>query len=135
MPASLRFGLPLAAVTALACLWFHSDSSASPKGAPMIGHMVYFTLKDNSAAAKQKMVDACKKYLSRHEGTVSFSAGTRAEEFKREANDRDWDVALVLLFKDKAAHDQYQVHPQHKQFIEENKDNWSKVRVFDATME
>ena len=32
-----------------------------------IGHMVYFSLKDNSADAKQKLVDACKKHLGDHE--------------------------------------------------------------------
>ena len=39
--------------------------------------MVYFTLKDNSPAAKKKLVDACKKYLKDHDGTVYFSAGIR----------------------------------------------------------
>lgn len=101
----------------------------------MIGHMVYFTLKDNSPQAKAALVAACKKYLANHPGTVHFSAGVLAEEFKREVNDRDWDVALQLVFKDKAAHDKYQDDPRHLRFIEENKDNWKKVRVFDAEVE
>ncbi len=42
---------------------------------PMIGHMVYFKLKESGAENKQKLVAACKKYLSDHEGTVFFSAG------------------------------------------------------------
>ena len=49
-------------------------------------------------------------------------------------NSRDWDVALNLVFKDKAAHDKYQDHARHKKFIEENKDNWKKVRVFDSVV-
>jgi len=32
--------------------------------------MVYFTLKDNSPEAAQKLVDALQKYLSKHEGEV-----------------------------------------------------------------
>jgi hypothetical protein len=98
----------------------------------LLSHDVYFTLKDNSAAARQKLVDACKKYLTGHPGTVSFSAGTRVGELTRDVNDQDFDVALHLVFKDKAAHDAYQDAPRHKQFIEENKDNWKKVRVFDS---
>src|SRR5262245_33134093 len=70
-----------------------------------IAHMVYFKLKDASDANRQKLVDACKKYLDRHVGTVYFSAGVIADEFKRPVNDRDWDVALHLVFKDQAAHD------------------------------
>ena len=97
-----------------------------------IGHMVYFTLKDNSADAKKKMVEACKKYLKEHDGVLFFAAGTRAEDFKREVNDVEWDVALHLIFKNKAAHDKYQDAATHKQFIEENKENWKKVRVFDS---
>jgi hypothetical protein len=97
-----------------------------------IAHMVYFTLKDNSTDAKKKLVDACKKYLHGHDGTVFFAAGILGEDFKREVNDRDWDVSLHLVFKDKASHDKYQEHERHKKFIEENKDNWKKVRVFDT---
>jgi hypothetical protein len=31
-----------------------------------------------------------------------------------------------------AAHDKYQDHERHKKFIDENKGNWDKVRVFDS---
>jgi hypothetical protein len=104
------------------------------KPAPMIGHMVYFKLKDATAEGRQKLVDACKKYLADHDGVLFFSAGVLADSFKRDVNDRDWDVALHLVFTDKAAHDKYQDHPQHLKFIEENKANWGKVRVFDSEL-
>jgi quinol monooxygenase YgiN len=98
----------------------------------MLAHDVYFTLKDNSPAAKQRLVEACRKHLSDHPGTVWFSAAVRAEEFDRPVNDQDFDVALHLVFRDKAAHDAYQEAPKHQQFIEENRDNWKQVRVFDS---
>jgi hypothetical protein len=109
-------------------------TAAADKGGPFIVHNVFFTLKDNSAEAKQKLVDACKKYLTKHEGEVHFGAGTLATDLKREVNDTDWDVGLHIVFKDKAAHDQYQEAERHKQFIAENKDNWKKVRVFDSVV-
>jgi hypothetical protein len=95
-------------------------------------HMVYFQLKDNAADKRDKLVAACKKYLTDHEGTVYFSAGVLSDDFKRDVNVRDWDVALHVVFKNKAAHDKYQEHARHLKFIEENKDNWKSVRVFDA---
>ena len=101
----------------------------------MLAHNVYFALKDNSAAAKAKLVAACKKYLSKHPGTVFFAAGTLTEDLNRPVNDRDFDVALHIVFKDRAAHDKYQDAPRHQQFIDENKDNWKKVRVFDSNVE
>ncbi len=97
-----------------------------------VAHIVFFRLNDNSAAAKEKLVGACREYLSNHDGTVYFSAGVRAEELLRDVNDRDFDVALHVMFNSKAAHDTYQTHPRHLQFIAENKDNWASVRVFDS---
>jgi hypothetical protein len=109
---------------------------AAPSAAPSkaIGHMVYFKLKDGTAANRDKLVAACEKYLAEHDGVVFFSAGVIAEEFARDVNDRDWDVALHLVFESKAAHDKYQDHPEHLKFIAENKDGWAKVRVFDSAL-
>ena len=98
----------------------------------MLSHMVYFTLKDHSEAACKKLVDACQKYLKAHDGVTFFAAGTRAPEFQREVNDQEFHVALHVVFDTKESHDVYQVAESHLQFIEEGKDNWQQVRVFDA---
>jgi hypothetical protein len=98
----------------------------------MIAHNVYFSLKDNSPAARKKLVAACKQYLSDHAGTIFFAVGTLAEGFNRPVNDRAFDVALHVIFQDKQSHDAYQDAARHNQFIEENKDNWNTVRVFDS---
>jgi hypothetical protein len=99
---------------------------------PQLAHMVYFKLTDASGANKAKLLAACKAFLSGHPGTVSFAAGTLASDLNREVNDRDFDVSLHLVFVNKDAHDKYQQHPKHLRFIDENKDNWAKVRVFDS---
>ncbi len=99
---------------------------------PLLAHNVYFTLKDRSPAAKQRLVEACRKYLTGHPGTLFFAAGTLAEELSRPVNDRDFDVGLHLIFQNQAAHDAYQVAPRHEQFVEENKASWARVRVFDS---
>jgi len=98
----------------------------------MLAHNVYFSLKDSSPAARTKLIQACKKYLSSHPGTVFFACGTLAEELRRPVNDLEFDVGLHIVFQTKAAHDAYQEAPLHDQFIEENKDNWKMVRVFDS---
>jgi hypothetical protein len=107
-------------------------TEAADEAGPMVVHDVYFALKDNSAEAKKKLVDACKKHLSKHEGEVCFTSGTIADDFNRDINDRDFDVSLHIVFKNKECHDKYQDAARHKQFIGENKDNWKKVRVFDS---
>jgi len=103
-----------------------------PQSAPGLAHVVFFTLKDQSPASRQAFVAACDKYLTDHPGTVHYSAGVREPSYQRPVNDQEFDVALVVVFDSKEAHDQYQVAPRHKEFIAEQSVNWSKVRVFDA---
>ena len=97
-----------------------------------LAHLVFFTLKEPTDAARESLVAACRKYLTDHPGTLHFSAGTRAPVYQRPVNDQTFDVALVLVFKTQADHDRYQEAPRHKQFIAENSGNWAAVRVFDA---
>ncbi len=97
-----------------------------------VGHIVFFKLKDGSAANRAKLVAACDKYLSGHDGVVYYSAGIIGDDFKRDVNDRDFDVALHVVFANKAAHDKYQTAPRHEEFIAEAKPGWEKVRVFDS---
>lgn len=99
----------------------------------LLAHQVFFSLKEPTPANRQKLVDACHKYLSDHPGTVFYAAGTLAD-LSRPVNDREFDVALHVIFKDRASHDAYQTAPKHLQFIEENKADWAKVRVFDSNV-
>jgi hypothetical protein len=100
-----------------------------------LAHMVYFTLKDRSPAAVEKLLAACRKHLSGHPGTAYFACGTLAGEYRRPVNDRDFDVALQMVFESRAAHDAYQTAPRHQQFIADERENWERVRVFDSDVE
>ncbi|QVL32554.1 Dabb family protein [Telmatocola sphagniphila] len=106
-------------------------SSASAED-PQIVHMVYFSLKEPTKANKEAMVAGCKKYLKDIDGIVYFSSGIRGEAFARDINDKEFDVSLNIVFKNKAAHDKYSDHPKHLEFIKEFKDQMAKVRVFDS---
>ncbi|MSR55169.1 MAG: Dabb family protein [Gemmataceae bacterium] len=117
----------LAAVT----LAFMLSTTASADE-PAIGHMVFFQLKESTPEGRKKLVDACYKLLKDHEGVLYFSAGARGDEFKAAVNTTDWDVALHLVFKDKKSFDAYLPHPRHLKFVEENKDVWKGVKVYDS---
>jgi hypothetical protein len=99
---------------------------------PRLVHDVYFTLDDDSETARAKLVKDCYKYLSNHPGVVFFAAGELVESHERDVNIRDWGVSLHIVFKSKDYHDQYQKAPDHYKFIDENRDNWKSVRVFDS---
>ena len=98
-----------------------------------LSHAVYFTLKERTPAAAARLVEGCRKWLTGHPGTIFFSAGTVAD-YDRQVNDRDFDVALFLVFESRAAHDAYQQAPRHDSFIAEHSPSWAKVRVFDADL-
>ena len=98
----------------------------------MLAHIVFFTLKDNSPEATQTFLESGKKYLSGHPGEVFFAMGTLNQELNREVNDRDFDVSLHVAFDSKESQDAYQTAEKHIAFIEENKDKWANVRVFDS---
>ena len=95
-------------------------------------HDVFFTLNDNSDDAIQHLINACYKYLKDHDGVIFFAAGPRAKDYQRPVNVQDWDVALHVVFESKEQHDKYQVAETHLKFIEENKQNWKTVKVFDS---
>ena len=98
----------------------------------LLAHNVYFSLKEPTEANRVAMVDACRTYLKGHPGVVFFAAGTLELDLDRPVNDRDFDVALHVVFRSRADHDVYQDAPRHLQFIAENRDGWAKVRVFDS---
>ncbi len=100
---------------------------------PNLAHHVFFKLNDRSDEAIQTLLTACNKYLDDHDGLIGFSVGTRDRELDREVN-QDFDVSLHCVFQDRPAHDAYQTAERHLQFIEENKENWAEVRVFDSTI-
>jgi hypothetical protein len=104
-------------------------------GAALLAHNVYFSLHDASPEARARLLAAVRQYLSGHPGVLFFACGTLAGELRRDVNDRDFDVALHIVFRDRAAHDHYQGTPEHLQFIAENRHNWRRVRVFDSGVE
>jgi hypothetical protein len=119
-------------LTALCVVTAMTYSTAEEPAGRALAHDVYFSLNDASPEARQALVDACRKYLSGHEGTRFFAAGSRAAEMQRDVNDTDFDVSLHVYFEDEAAHAAYQEDPRHLEFIEKMKSNWKSVRVLDS---
>ncbi len=122
----------LLAAVAVALAGSLSVGATKAADGPQVAHMVYFKLKDSSGANRAKLAAACKLFLTGHEGAVSFAVGTLAGDLNGPFNDHDFDVSLHLVFVNKDALDKYHAHSRHDKFLEENKDTWEKVRVFDS---
>ncbi|QDV36378.1 Dabb family protein [Tautonia plasticadhaerens] len=120
-------------VPALVTIFVLGANAMPPQDdAKELAHMVFFTLKVRSEESRQRFVDSCHTYLADIEGTTYFSVGTIAEDVEEPVSVKDWDVALHVVFRDKATKEAYLVHPQHERFVEENRPHFAKVRVFDS---
>ncbi len=103
--------------------------------AARVSHVVFFELVDASDEKVQTLLEQCKQYLDDHPGLEFFAVGRLNPDLARDVNDRDFHVSLHTVFTDMAAHDAYQIAARHKTFIENNRDNWKTVRVFDSDLE
>ena len=97
----------------------------------MFVHHVYFWLKNpQSKEDKAKLVAGLEK-LSKVKNIDMFHIGQPAGT-NREVIDTSYSVSWLLIFKDKAAQDAYQVDPIHLKFVEECSSLWQKVLVYDS---
>lgn len=96
----------------------------------MLVHTVYFNLYDTSEKTRSELIADCYGMLKNLPGVEFFSAGIPSD-IARPVSDRDYDVALMLAFTDRAAHDLYAEHPDHVTFKEKHAPNWKRVRIFD----
>lgn len=97
----------------------------------MLVHAVYFWLEDDlSEADRQKFVRGVRS-LESIPGSEGCYIGVPAAT-DRPVIDRTYDYALVVLFKDMAAHDAYQVHPVHDAFRNECASLWKRVQIYDS---
>jgi hypothetical protein len=107
---------------------------AADDGAQPLAHMVFFQLKDRSAASRTAFAESTRKHLGGIDGVTYFSVGIIAEDedVQEPVSVKDFDVALHVVFPSKAAKAVYLKNAHHDAFVAENKDQFAKVQVFDS---
>ncbi len=97
----------------------------------MFSHVVIFWTDPTNANGAEDLLAGMEKYLKPIPGVVHYHAG-RMEPSHRPVVDQSYQVALNLVFKDKQAQDDYQVHPLHIDFVEKVfKKVCQKVVIYD----
>ena len=97
----------------------------------MFIHQVCFWLKPGSPdSAQDQLIADCRKYLGGIPGVRHIWAGPSAMT-PRAVVDNSYQVGLLVVLDDSAAHDIYQEHPLHLEFLAKDKSLWEKVRVLD----
>ncbi len=98
-------------------------------------HMVFFWINEDASGADVKqLMDDCKNLLGEIKTVKKVEVGKPAGT-ERDVVDNSYGVSLIVYFKDSAGHDHYQTAQKHLDFIERNKETWSKVQVYDMVPE
>jgi hypothetical protein len=97
----------------------------------MFSHIVIFWTDPAIPNAAAELVAGANKYLKNIPGVVHFHVGHMSPS-PRPVVDQSYQVALNLIFPTKQAEQEYQVHPQHVEFVEKVfKRTCKKVAIYD----
>ena len=95
-------------------------------------HVVYFWFKNpDSKADGAKFEASLKKFLANSKYAKTKFIGKPPKAI-RDVVDDSFTYSLILSFDSAEAQAAYQVEPPHLVFIEECKDLWEKVIVYDS---
>lgn len=98
----------------------------------MLVHTVLFWLNKDLAGDQITDFRMGLESLTRIESAEKAYVGTPAATPERPVIDVSYDFCLTVICKDVAAQNAYQVDPKHTEFLDQFKDYWRKVKVFDA---
>jgi len=98
-------------------------------------HHVFFWLKDpknkqdhDKLLAGLRGLGKIKEIKMAHIGSPSIN------EFDKSVTDASYSFSVLLIFANKVDEEKYLVNPLHKKFIEDHKNLWSKVVVYDSAL-
>jgi hypothetical protein len=82
----------------------------------MFSHIVVFWTHPAQPGAADELVAGAERLLKNIPGVRQFHAGKMVPS-ERSVVEQSYQVALNLIFPDKAAEQTYQTHPQHAEFV------------------
>jgi Stress responsive A/B Barrel Domain len=97
----------------------------------MFLHSVFFYLNNPDSQADHDALRLGLNTLTTIEAITAAYVGTPAET-RRPVIDHTYSFGLLLVFADQAAHDVYQEHPTHLQFVADCAHLWQRVQIYDA---
>ena len=83
----------------------------------MLSHIVVFWTVPHNFAAPDELLAAANQLLKNIPGVLQFHAGKMVASH-RPVVDQTYQIALNIVFADKNAEHEYQMHPQHLEFSE-----------------
>lgn len=97
-------------------------------------HVVYFWLKSPESDADRKQFESSIKQFMRDSQYAKTRFIGTAPTATRDVVDDSFTYSLILSFESAEAQEKYQAEPAHTKFVNECKDLWSKVIVYDSIL-
>ncbi len=97
----------------------------------MFVHTVFFWLRHPENTDDRNDLHAGLESLRSINAMQAVYIGKPADT-RRPVIDHSYDFSLTFVFADKAAHDAYQDHPVHQEFVAECGHLWERVQIYDA---
>ena len=97
----------------------------------MLVHTVYFWLRNELSQTEKDRFKAGLNTLKGISQSKATYIGTPSTT-DRPVIDTSYDYGLTVIFENMADHDDYQVDPIHKAFLDCHMDKWKKVVIYDA---
>jgi hypothetical protein len=97
----------------------------------MLTHHVLFWLKPETTEEQKTFFKQSLESLKGIETIVSIHIGTPAP-IVRDVVDRTYTFSLMIIFNDLEGHNFYQVHSLHKAFLENCRQYFDRVVIYDA---
>ena len=95
-------------------------------------HTVYFWMKaTKNAEANAQFSRNLRAFLDAVAVIKSYHIGLPANT-PRDVVDNSYTFALIVTFENREAHDVYQEHEIHKQFIADTQHLWTRVQIYDS---
>lgn len=107
-------------------------TGAPEEPTPGIIHMVLFWLRDDLTDEERDAFVEGNLSISTIPSVRRLYFGPPAATAARAVVDNTFDYALILHFDDLAGQEAYQVHPLHQRMVEEYRDKWERVVVYDS---
>jgi len=98
---------------------------------PGLIHSVFFWLKEDlSETDRTAFLEGCRS-LTKISTIKNCYIGPPAATAERGVVDNSYSYALIVHFNDLEGQNAYQIDPIHLKFVEDHKDKWTKVIVYD----
>lgn len=145
MRNEIRLTLLFIALTAFACVGPSEPSAGAQTGpvaeaapetsadeAPGLIHTVVFWLREDLTDEERMAFVEDNRSLITIPSVKRLYFGPPAPTEPRPIVDSSYDYLLILHFDDLAGQDAYQVDPLHEKMLEEHRDKWTRILVYDS---